>query len=355
MKGRLKMSENNKFKAVFSFALKFAAAGLTAFIILTVLAVMYNYEGVHIKNEDGSTDYKWEPGQLKTQMNEGVSILKMDSDGFNNAYDLTEAPDILLMGSSHTEAIELMQNDNFASLLNGALKEYSVYNIGISGHTIYRCADNFKAACENYKPGEYVIIETDRISLDENLMREVIDGQASPIPSYDSGIMYYLQKIPSVKLIYSQLDKWITKSLPISFNKPFHTVKKQKVDSEASETDESYSESLSVFLDIFSACAKENRIKVIIFYHPSETLLEDGSVKYNTDEACLNAFSDLCTEKNIIFVDMTPDFEKLYSEKHIMAHGFSNTAAGVGHLNKYGHKAIADRLYEVIKEAEGVK
>lgn len=349
------MDYKNKTKAVFSFVLKFIAAGATALTILTIFAVIYNYEGVHIKNQSGSTDYKWESRQPKLQMTEGFSTLRMDSNGFNNAYDLTEAPDILVMGSSHMEAVELMQDENVSYLLNNALNDYSVYNIGISGHTIYRCADNINAAADEYKPQKYIIIETDRVSLDEDLMKEVIADNLKTIPSYDSGIMYYLQKAPSVKLLYSQFDNWISQSLTISFNKPLRSVKKVKPELEASKINESYIETLSMFLDTFSDCAKENDIKIIIFYHPSETLLDDGSIKYNTDEDYLKIFSDMCAEKNIIFVDMTPEFERLYYEKHIMAHGFSNTAVGVGHLNKFGHKIIAEKLYKVIKETEDIR
>lgn len=349
------MNFKNKIKSVFGFLLKFIAAGATALIFLTIVAVLYNYEGVHIKNQSGSTDYKWESRQPKIQMKEGFSALKMDGNGFNNAYELTAVPDILVMGSSHMEAIELLQNENVSYLLNDALKDYSVYNIGISGHTIYRCADNINAAAEEYEPNKYIIIETDRISLDENMMKEILEGQASPIPSYDSGLMYYFQKVPSVKLLYSQFDNWISKSLPTSFNKPFRIIKKQNNEFINSEIAESYNETLSVFLNVFSDCAKENDIKVIIFYHPSETLLEDGNVKYNTDEDYLKIFSDMCAEKNIIFVDMTPELERLYYEKHIMAHGFSNTAVGVGHLNKFGHKIIAEKLYKVIKETEDIR
>ncbi len=47
---------------------------------------------------------------------------------------------------------------------------------------------------------------------------------------------------------------------------------------------------------------------------------------------------------------MTASFIKLYEQNHILAHGFINTAVGEGHLNKYGHKAIAEAVAAVIKE-----
>lgn len=349
------MDCKNKIKTIFSFILKFIAAGATALVVLTIVAIIYNYEGVHVKNPNGSTDYKWESGQPKIQMTEGFSFLKMDVNGFNNSYELTESPDILAMGSSHMEAIELMQSENVSYLLNDSLKDYSVYNIGISGHTIYRCADNFENAVNEYKPRKYVVIETDRVLLDIASMRAVIDGTAERIPSYDSGLMYYLQKIPAVKLLYSQIDKWFSTSSAVSFRKPYY-VKKNGNLSKTEETfiSEDYKEALSEFLEVISSCASENGIRVIIFYHPGESLDKDGNVAYSTDGAYLDAFENECINQKITFVDMTPEFEKLYSEKHIMAHGFSNTAVGVGHMNKYAHKAIAEKLCAVIKDTEGI-
>ena len=105
---------------------------------------------------------------------------------------------------------------------------------------------------------------------------------------------------------------------------------------------------LHSFLSIICDDVEDTGITPIIMYHPSETLSEDGSVRYKTNIDDLKMFAKTCEDLGIIFVDMTPDFERLYEEEHILAHGFINTAVGTGHLNKYGHKAIAERLAEVI-------
>ena len=70
------------------------------------------------------------------------------------------------------------------------------------------------------------------------------------------------------------------------------------------------------------------------------------------DDNEIALFSQLCEENDIIFVDVTPMFEKLYEEQHILAHGFTNTAVGVGHLNAYGHGAVAEAVAQAIKEAQ---
>lgn len=70
------------------------------------------------------------------------------------------------------------------------------------------------------------------------------------------------------------------------------------------------------------------------------------------DEEKLALFSQLCKKNDIIFVDSVSVFEALYTEQYILAHGFANTAVGVGHLNEYGHRAVAEVLANAIKEAE---
>lgn len=94
----------------------------------------------------------------------------------------------------------------------------------------------------------------------------------------------------------------------------------------------------------------EHDVTPIIFYHPFERLCTDGSVEYQTTFEELDRFTQICRDISIDFVDMTEDFKTLYEEKYTLAHGFSNTAVGEGHLNKYGHQVIADRLSEVIME-----
>ena len=87
--------------------LKIVMAGLVSLLVLTLVTYVYNFTGIHIKNPYGATDYKWESRQLKSNMTEGFSHFRMDDNGFNNTeHDfIKKEPDILLMGSSHMEAV----------------------------------------------------------------------------------------------------------------------------------------------------------------------------------------------------------------------------------------------------------
>ena len=54
--------------------IKIAAAGMISLVILSGFCLLYSFSGVHISNPSGSTDYKWEPGQWKATMTEGLSF-----------------------------------------------------------------------------------------------------------------------------------------------------------------------------------------------------------------------------------------------------------------------------------------
>ena len=97
--------------------IKIAAAGMISLVILSGFCLLYSFSGVHISNPSGSTDYKWEPGQWKATMTEGLAWLRMDQNGYNNNADEKDI-DILLMGSSHMEAANVAASENTAYLLS---------------------------------------------------------------------------------------------------------------------------------------------------------------------------------------------------------------------------------------------
>ena len=297
----------------------------------------FNNTGVHIKNTTNATDYKWEPYQKKTKSNEGFAWITFDEDGFNNRL-VPDSIDVLLMGSSHMEAVNINQDENVGVLLNETLEGKSLYNIGMSGHTIYTCVQNISDAVSYYSPSDYVVLEAESISLNKEDMLSVIDGEYPEIPSHDSGIVYILQKkLPVVKALYKALDDWRSAD-----NRSVASTPVPK------EFDSEYADILNQFLSKAVSGVSSSGAKLIIFYHPTTKIDEEGNLLNKTDSDALTAFQKACEKNRIIFVDMTSDFERLYEEEHILAHGFINTAVGTGHLNKYGHKAIAERLAEVI-------
>ena len=262
-------------------------------------------------------------------------FFRFDNEGFNNKEKYSGKPDILLMGSSHMEAVQVKQEENTGYLLNEYL-DYHTYNIGISGHTIYSCVKNLSKANAYYSPSNYIIIETDSVELNNDKMEEVLKGKYPTIPSYSSGAFYQSQiYFPVVKMMYKKILDW--KSADVI------------------DSDHNNQASTETYLNLFLKKAKTDagHATLIIMYHPSINFNNSGKMIVNNDG--VDKFEKSCKENGIVFVNMTNDFEDLYYDNHKLPYGFINTGVGVGHLNKYGHKIIAERLTKTIEELEGQK
>lgn len=321
---------------------KFIGAITVTLVILSVISLVYCYTGVKVFSQSGATDYTWDSGQWKSNMMEGFAWLFMDSNGYNNPEAISaDEVDILLMGSSHMEALQVPADKNMAYLLSESMKNKNVYNVGISGHTIYRCISNFQEAVSTYDSVDCIIIETDTVSLNAEEMNTVINGVDEPIPSFDSGLLYSIQKnIPALKTLYKQVVDWRQMS---------SLQEREIVKNDTSNRTDQYECILNDFLRLLVE-AKDDDMEVIIFYHPPVSIDMSGSYVDTTNLDDKALFQQICIDKGIIFVDMTEDFEKVYEERKVLAKGFVNTGVGEGHLNEYGHEIICRRLTEVMEK-----
>lgn len=323
-----------KIQSIFSLLLKILIAGIFSLLFLNLFSICFNYSGIHIENKTGATDYTWLSNMLRTNMEEGFSAFHFDSYGFNNVASDDKDVDILLMGSSHMEAVQVQPAENTGALLRHLLPSKKVYNIGISGHNIYTSVKNMKAAVHYYKPSRYVILETDRVVLNDEKMDEILNGTYPKIPSYSSGLFYQSQiYFPVIKTLYKKMTDW----------RSADALEGKSALNEESKVD------VTEFLK--KAAADAGNSKLIIIYHPMVELNNDGTLE--VEKEGIDVFREACDENGILFVDMSDDFETMYLNEHQLPYGFVNTAVGTGHLNKYGHEVIAQRLAETIQNSEG--
>ena len=322
-------------KKIVSSVVKILLSGLLALVILSVYTYFFNNSGVHVRNPSSATDYKWEPYQRKSTIVEGFAWVTMDGDGYNNR-TIPEEIDILLMGSSQMEAVNISQPENTGTLLNELIKNKKTYNIGTSGHTIYTCVQNLKPALACYHPKDWVVLVCDTVILEKEKMNAVSSGNYPKISSYDTGPIYYIQKnFPVIKSLYKCIEDW-------------RKLEESKVQTIETEFNAEYKTAVENFLRKAADAAASEGVELLIVYQPVTKLDSEGEMMDNADSVALQIFQQVCKETNIYFLDMTDDFKKLYDEKHILAHGFINTAVGTGHLNAYGHQIIAAKVTEVI-------
>ncbi len=322
-------------------------AAIVAFVVLNVFVVFYHRTGVQIKDTTGATDYKWEPRQWKTNCVEGFSFLTMDENGYNNSrtFSKEEGIDILLMGSSQVEALSVPQRYNLASSLGELCPSYNIYSIGVSGHTTYHCVNNMKNAVRIYKPRKYLVLVVDSVCLAEASMKLVVAGEWRRIPSYDSGWLFWAQRtFPLARALYRCIYLWHRESRKTQ-RKGRIVVKAGNVPGprDNMEIPSNYRDILTQFLAFGLQAFDGQECRLIVVYQPQSRIDRNGCIILE-DVACKDCFEKCCMVLGIDFVDMHAEFEALYREKHILAHGFCNTAVGAGHLNSDGHGAIAKVL-----------
>ena len=335
-------------------------AAMIAVVILSLIISIYSTSPLRVKNPQGNTDYVWKSDSLWSNMSEGVSFGRMDEKGFNNL-NVVDNPDIFLLGSSHMESKNVNQNENTAFYLTELFgNKYSVYNMGISGHTIYKVCQYLPETLSLYDNApKYVIIETDSIALTQDGVAAVLNHTVEKTPVYDSGLIATLQKIPAFRQFYHQLDSGMKEMLLPELAKP-KGFQNQTEGIEESTNDETVISNVNEqdfpqydqLMSYLKELQEQYNTKIIIMFHPFEQLNEDGSLSFINNNTS-DTFASSAQKHGITFLNMAVRFEKMYNEEHHVPHGFITGEIAFGHLNKYGHKAIADGLYDTIIGLEG--
>lgn len=337
---------------------KMIGAVIVAIIILSLIVSIYSTNPLRVENPQGNTDYVWEPNSLWMNMSEGVSFGRMDSKGFNNT-EVVDNPDIILLGSSHIESKNVFQDENTAYYLqNDFGQEHAVYNMGISGHTIYKVCQYLPITLSGYNESvpKYVVIETDDINLTKDNVDGVLKNSVKRTPVYNKGLIATLQKVPAFRLFYHQLDSGMLdlmlpelkrnssgKDTDLSGNEVSLSSSLEGQDIDNSQ----YDELMSYLGDL----EKQYNTEIVIVFHPFEKLNEDGTLSFINDSTT-DLFAEAAQKYGITYIDMADDFVTMYKTNHHVPHGFITGEIGSGHLNKVGHKAFADALYTVIREME---
>jgi lysophospholipase L1-like esterase len=82
---------------------------------------------------------------------------------------------------------------------------------------------------------------------------------------------------------------------------------------------------------------------------------EDGNIVTENSPEYMDAFKKCCENNNIKAIDVTKQMIESYIKDFEFSYGFPNTAPGEGHLNKTGHRIIAEEVYKSINKMEEKK
>ncbi len=331
-------------KQFLKWLIKAIAAGCIAFAALSLFAFFHYNVPVHYDNPSGATEYVWESHKFYSKGTEGFAMGRTNNEGFNNLKDHNEGDeiDILLMGSSHTEGFNVAQDENMGAVINQLFDgEKYCYNIGTAGHTLPYCVKNLSAALDRYAPAEYVLLESYGVEYSAEELMKVVKGELAHIPSHNGGIVGLLQKLPYLRLFYTQFFK--------DNGGAFDGAASLAA---AEEDSLSYEQALDAFLDMVAQAAQEHGVKAIIVHNKNVDIAPDGSGRIDAEQEKLAVFEALCQEKGIVFIDLCPAIMQHF-EQDQLCYGFSNTSPGSGHMNALGHRLFAEETVRAIREMEG--
>lgn len=337
--------------------IKVIFSGLLSIIILSVILCAYYILPIHVENKKGNTDYVWPANSVWVKLTEGISWGRFDANGYNNLA-VVENPDIIILGSSHMEATDVFQDQATFYLLGKKLEpKYSVYNMGISAHHLFKVCQSLQENINLYDiPPKVIVIETSSITVTQKKVNQVIQKSVNFDQSYSTGIIALLQKVPFLRCVYQQVTLGL---LDLFMPTPKNSADSSLQENKSAQNDTVTAKPLTTndaaydaLFSYLSKIEKDNNVQIIIFFHPSSIFNEDGTIDYESS-AERAPFKQYSQQYGITFLDMTEAFEAMYYNEHHVAHGFITGELGTGHLNAYGHEAIANCLYnEIIKLEE---
>lgn len=324
---------------------KIIISAILANLLLSVVCLAYGYNMLQVPSVVGASGCSEVPQGLISNMDEGFGWNVMDENGYNND-EVYDNVDILIMGGSHIEALQMNRSDNLTYKLGQLLPEYHVYNVGIALHTIELCANYLDNACSYFDP-QYVVIDLNSLELDSNVMDSVLKGTFE-------GPDFYTDHKTWIKMIYNYIPmskrlRHIRRTWIVRNNDG--NIAEEKMSS--LYADALYMEKLRSFLRYLGNIAKEHSTQLILLYHPiNYNVDENGNLTFDDETDEWETFQSLCEESNIIAVSTKDEYIRMFHEQHVVPNGFSNTKLGAGHINEYGHTAMANVLYETIESLE---
>ena len=325
--------------------LKFILAGITAVAILCVVTSFYSFTPLRETNKYKNTDYVWTPNTPWMTMTEGVSAGLTDTQGFINQ-KVVDDPEIILVGSSHTEGKNVMQNESVSTLLTEKFGDkHSVYNMSISGHFPPKVLRYLPATLTAYdKPPKYVLFELTTTQLDADEINDAINGKAKENKVNNDGIVAKAQYVPFFRQMY---HKWEDGLGDLLLSKSTAPAAEPPAEDKAIDETPYYE-----MTEQIHKLEQEYNTKIILWHHPKEVLNSDGSISFDEIETT-DIFERAAKANGVTFVNLQPEFEKMYNEENHVPHGFITGKLASGHLNRYGHATAAEALYKTIMELDG--
>lgn len=328
------------------------------FTIFNIIGMLYYHIPYWFDRSANATESIWRPHAFVLQAKEGLGLNYVDTNGYvNEDKPLSEDGYVLVMGSSHTQGKEVVSGQRFTDILNeklGGKDCLKVYNMAIDGHFYDMLVDGFGAALQEFPNSDAIVLEIGSTyyeiedltaSVEQRDYDEFYLGPnlASQMTTQDKLKALVKENLPYVNLVKKQLT-----SVNIGDTNAFGIRKTNNKETIDAVDKIQYYQAVQGTVNLMKS---EYSGKIIILYHPTMALNKDGSIDWEKEDT-YETFRSAVEDSGIYFVDMTETFQTEYEEKSVVPYGFSNTAPGEGHMNRYGHEMVAEKLYEVLTSGE---
>ncbi len=329
--------------------LKLAVSGIAAGVILSAFSLIYYNPPVAAPQPDKTTNSKFEENKSWSVMTEGFGYGKTDSSGYNNSYyDGCTDPDVVVIGSSQTEALQVGHRDNFVYLLNEMLatdgkegNDLKCINRGVSAHFFNVTSSNFKYVAEQYKNADYIVIEVNKVFFDAKTLDKMAEGGYHSDLAPRSKLYTLAQNIPAFRLLRLKINEFMEKDGGAGNITP------------SADDIAYYSDKMNVVLADIAKISEQYGIKTVILCHNTIDIDKNTATPSKTTQEYYDAFEKCCEDNGIELLNATDAFCDNYEKTYQLPYGYSNTTPGTGHLNAHGHRVIAEVLYDRLNEAEG--
>ena len=345
-------------KKILLYICKCFVAAIISLVVLSLLSVIYFNPPIAVEQSEGITNYKNIPDLKWSYMLEGYGRGKTDSMGYNNAYyrDLSN-PDIVFAGSSHIEATHVPENANCVYLLNEMFDKdnidtnnFKCFNLGVSGHFFETTSSNYEYIAKKFNGAKYIVIEIFDAKYSSDMLDQIIQNKFHQPMVKKSFVHDISRRISFVRLMYKKMNDTIS-AKNVSVNADTAVVNGDNKEAEINN----YIEKMNIILDRIAKISEENDIVPIILMHERFWLNETGDIIMETDATYKNAFKKCCEAKGLKVIDVSSNMIDEYKDTYQLSYGFSNSVPGEGHMNKTGHRIVAETVYEFINEMEAQK
>lgn len=263
---------------------------------------------------------------------------------------------VAVIGDSYVEALQVDYDQNFAAmleqLLGTSVSQPVVYSFGRSGAPLSQYLHIVRYVSATYAPDVYIInlVHNDfeesfrdvaprsyylQFRLDEN--GDIIELPPSPYePGTASRVFRVMAASALVRYLAYNLDFLVKLTTADDTSTGNAALSDHMYDTALIETLDRYT--FQQFVDI----ARQTDSKVLLIMDAPRCSFYDGTPPQEAPEYTLNRIaSDMAQQVGIPFLDLTPCFEADYA-----IHNKRFDFTGDGHWNAYGHRLVADAVFQ---------